>query len=327
MAYSNIIDRSGAQATMPEEVSNVVLQQTTEMSAVMRMAKKLPNMTRAQTRLPVLESLPTAYFASGDNSLKQTTEVSWTNKYIDAEELAVIIPIPRTVLADSALDIWGYVSPLVVESLGIAIDRAVLYGTNIPTSWTTNLGAAGLVARATAATQTASLASFTDTYEALLGESAPGSADGILMLLEADGFMATGHIAHTSMKGKLRNTRDADGQPIFHPGQQIGTSFATGTIDGAEVLYPLNGAIDASSSLLIAAAWNQLLYAVRQDIEYSIHTDGVVQDASGNIIHNLMQQNMIALRAVMRLGFALPNPIKRINTNSTTRCPVAVLTA
>jgi len=36
---------------------------------------------------------------------------------------------------------------------------------------------------------------------------------------------------------------------------------------------------------------------------------------------------MVALRAVMRCGFALPNPINRMNQVAATRCPFAILTA
>ncbi len=326
MAYNNIIDRTGASSTIPEEVSNVVLDQVSEASAVMRLARRLPNMSRAQTRLPVLSSLPTAYFSSGDNSLAQTTEVDWTDKYIDAEELNVIVPIPNSVLDDSDLDIWAYIKPLISEALGIAVDQAVMYGTNIPATWTTNLGAAGLVARCTAASHTISIAAYADMYEALLGETGAG-ADGLAMLLEADGFMSTGYIGHTSVRGKLRNTRDANGQPIFHPGTAIGNSFATGQIDGTPVLYPLNGSVNASTSLLIGGQFNQLMYAMRKDLTYSISTDGVITDAAGNIIHNLFQQGMVALKATMRLGFTLPNPIKRINETAATRCAFATLTA
>jgi hypothetical protein len=35
---------------------------------------------------------------------------------------------------------------------------------------------------------------------------------------------------------------------------------------------------------------------------------------------------MVALRAVMRLGFALPNPINRVNQVAATRYPFCILT-
>ncbi|MCU0503881.1 MAG: hypothetical protein MUC51_19345 [Anaerolineae bacterium] len=53
----------------------------------------------------------------------------------------------------------------------------------------------------------------------------------------------------------------------------------------------------------------------------------MIQDGAGNIIFNLAQQDMVALRAVMRLGFALPNPINRMNQTAATRCAFSVLTA
>jgi HK97 family phage major capsid protein len=331
MAYNNNISRTDASALIPEEAAREILKAVPEQSAVMRLAKKLPNMSRAQKRLPVMSALATAYFNTGDNGLAQTSEVNWANKYIDAEELDVIVPIPKAVLEDADFDIWGECKPQLVEALALAVDQAVMYGTNIPSSWSTNLGEtgtarAGIVARSTAASHTVSLAAYTDMYEALLGETGAG-ADGVMMLLEADGFMASGVIAHTSIRGKLRNCRDANGQPIFKSGPSLGTAFATGEVDGTPILYPLNGSVVAGTSLMIAGAWNQLVYAMRQDISYEISTQAVIQDAQGAIVYNLFQQNMVALKATMRLGFALPNPINRVNGTELTRCPFAVLTA
>ena len=54
-------------------------------------------------------------------------------------------------------------------------------------------------------------------------------------------------------------------------------------------------------------------------------TEAVIQDGSGTIVYNLAQQDMVALRAVMRLGWQLPNPINRVNTNASTRYPFSVL--
>jgi HK97 family phage major capsid protein len=322
MPYNNVISRTDAAALIPQEVSNEIIAHVPQKSAVMQLAKRLPNMSRVQKRMPVMSALASAYFVNGDTSIKETTEVDWENKYIDAEELAVIVPIAEAVLDDSEFDIWGEVRPQLEEAFGIAIDRAVLYGTNIPATWTTNLGAAGLVALILAASQNVSLAAYTDMYEAILGETGAGTS-GLFGMVEEDGFMVTGSICHVSMRRKLRNVRDADGAPIFTKSMQGVNQYE---LDGAPCLFPVNGAISATY-YTISGQWNQLLYAMRQDITYKVLTEAVIQDAGGNIIYNLAQQDMVALRAVMRLGFALPNPINRMQATAASRCAFAYLTA
>jgi len=323
MPYNSLISRTDAAALIPEEVSREILKALPEQSIAMRLGKQLQDMSRAQKRMPVMSALAIAYFVNGDTGLKQTSEVNWENKYIDAEEIAVIVPIPEAVLDDQDYDIWGEIKPDIVEAFGLTIDAALFHGTNIPAAWTTNLGATGLVAVCTAASQTISLAAYTDIYEALLGEKADGT-DGLLMLIEADGFMANGHAAHLSMRGKLRNCRSAEGVPLFVRSMQDKTRYE---LDGEPLIFSRNGAIDSGAALLIAGDWSKLVWAMRQDVTYKVLTEAVIQDASGNIVYNLAQQDMVALRAVMRVGFALPNPINRINQVAATRCPFAVLTA
>jgi len=322
MAYNNLISRTDAAALIPEEVGFDILNRVAETNPLLTLARRLPNMSGAQKRLPVMSALATAYFVSGDTGLKQSTEVNWENKYIDAEELAVIVPIPEAVLDDADYDIWGQLKPEIVSATNVAIAGAVLYGTNIPSTWTTDLGAAGIVALCTAASQTISAAAYTDYYEAILGETDAGT-DGLFMLVEADGFAVTGSLAHLSMKGILRNVRDANGQPIFRTNMQDSSRYE---LDGTPLYFPNDGSIVAASSLMISGDWSQLVYSMRQDITYKVLDQAVIQDAAGTIMYNLAQQDMVALRAVMRIGFALPNPINRVNTAST-RCPFATLTA
>jgi len=323
MPFNSLVSRTDAAALIPEEVSAEILKSLPEMNPIMQLARRLPDMSRAQKRLPILESFASAYFVSGDTGLKQTADVTWANKYVDAEELAVIVPIPEAVLDDADYDIWAQVRPEIEIALSKAITAAVLYGTNIPATWTTNLGAAGLVAGSTAASHTISNAAYTDLYESILGEKANGD-DGLFMLPEADGFMVDGSIAHLSMKGKLRNVRDADGQPIFKNNMQDASRYE---LDGTPLYFPTDGSITAASSLLIAGMWSQLVYSMRQDITYKVLTEAVIQDSAGNIVYNLAQQDMVALRAVMRLGFSLPNPPTHENETDSTRFPFAVLTA
>ena len=78
---------------------------------------------------------------------------------------------------------------------------------------------------------------------------------------------------------------------------------------------------------MISGDFSQLAYSIRQDITFKIFDQGVIQDpATGEILYNLMQNDMVALRAVMRLGWEIPNPINAMAPDKTKRCPFAVLT-
>jgi len=321
--YNSLVTRTDVAALIPEEVSHEIIEAVPESSAVMRLARRLPDMSRAQRRVPVTTALATAYFVDGDIGLKQTTEMDWENRYIDAEEIACIVPIPEAVLDDTDYDMWAQIRPSIVEAIGLAFDQAVLYGTGIPASWTVNLGAAGLVPLCTAAGHTLSEAAYADLYEVVLGETGAG-VDGIVMSIESDGYIPTGHLAHVSMRGRLRNLRDADGNLIFKSSMQEGTRYE---LDGEEILFPLNGSMVEATSWMISGDWSRLHYAIRQDITYKILTEAVIQNAAGAIVYNLAQQDMVALRAVMRVGVALPNPINRMNATAATRCCFATLTA
>jgi len=313
MAYNSVISRTDMAGNIPVEYSSELLDLvSTQGSHVLRLARRLSNMGRYQKTLPVISALPLAYFVSGDTGLKQTTEVNWEDKTITAEELAVIVPIPESVLDDSAIDVWAEVRPHVVEALGLAIDNAMLYGTNKPTSWPN-----AIITDAATAVHNVSIAACTDLYEAILGDGK------MFSLVEQDGYMVTGSIAHLSMKGKLRDCRDSIGLPIFNTDPAAAGSYI---LDGTPVYFPTNGA-GSSTYLMVSGQWNQLVYSMRQDITFKLLSEAVIQDASGNIVYNLAQQDMVALRVVMRLGFQLPNPINRVNATAATRYPFAYLTA
>lgn len=311
MPYNSIIDRSGAEALIPEDVSREIVQRVPEMSAVMRLGRKLPNMSRSQRRMPVLSGLITAQFVNGDNGRKQTSSVSWEDVFINAEELAVIVPIPEAVLADADYDIWGEVQPRILEAFGLAFDQAVMYGVDAPSAWPDDL-----LTAATAASQAITYGSGADIYDDIMGEN------GVIAMVENDGFLVNGHVGALSLRSKLRGLRDANGVPIFNRVAQAKTQYE---LDGAPIEFPLNGAIIPDDALLFSGDFNQLVYSMRQDVTYKLLDQAVIQDAAGNIVYNLAQQDMVALRAVIRLGWALPNPINRVNQTKATRYPFGVL--
>lgn len=305
-----LIDRTGAESLIPTQESNEIIQGVVTQSAVLSRGRKLANMTAKQYRMPVLDMLPTAYFVNGDTGQKQTTKMAWDKKMITAEEIAVIVPIPEAVLDDSDYDIWAEVKPRIIEAFGKVIDSAVLFGTNKPATWRD-----GIVPTANAAGSVVTLAG-DDLYDKVMGE------DGVIAKVEGSGYFVNGHMADISMRAKLRGLKDNTGQPIFKSDLQGATSYS---LDGSPINFPNNGAFDKGQALMISGDFAQMVYAIRQDITFKLFTEGVVQDTDGSILYNLMQNDMVALRAVMRLGWEIPNPINQIKKDKAARCPFAIL--
>ena len=316
MAFNDFISRGNATPLIPEDAIREIIQEVEEFSSVLSVSRRLPNMTRGQQRLPVSTALVTAQFLNAESDLKQTSNAEWTNRFIDAEELAVIVPVPEAVVADVDYDIWGEIRPQIMGAFGAAIDAAILFGAGAPGNWPTDI-----LAGATAAGHAVALnASGIDLYADIMGSDA---FVGVLGAVEADGYMVNGHVAGLSMKRRLRGLRDVNGQPIFLSSMQERTTYE---LDGAPVFFPKNGSMDEAQALLFSGDWSKLVYSIRQDMTFKILDQAVINDAAGNIVVNLAQQDMVALRAVMRLGWQLPNPVNRTNPNDATRYPFAVLT-
>lgn len=306
---TNIVNRTDLSGLIPEPVTREIIQGVTEGSAVLQMGRRLPNMTSKTQTMNVLDMLPTAYFVNGDTGMKQTTKMKWDKKKIYAEEIAVIVPIPEAVLDDADYDIWGEVRPRLVEAFGKVIDSAILFGTNKPTSWRASVldtcKKAGSVVAATPY-----------IYDDIMAEG------GVIAKVEESGYLVNGIMSAIQMRAKLRGLKDLNGVPLFKTDMQGATPYA---LDGSPMYFPRNGAFDTTKALMFAGDWTELVYSIRQDITFKIFDQGVVQDPSDNsIVYNLMQNDMVALRAVMRLGWEIPNPKSAYNDNIANPCPFAV---
>ena len=313
-AGSNSITREDAGALIPVQESHEIIQGVVEQSAVLQRGRRLANMTAAQYKMPVLDLLPVAYFVNGEggSAKKKLTTMAWDKKVIYAEEIAVIVPISEAILDDADYDIWAEVRPRLIEAFGQKIDGAILFGVDKPQTWRDDV-----VTTATSAGAAVPLGS--NLYDSIMGEN------GVIAKVEESSYFVNGHMADISMRAKLRGLKDEIGQPLFKTDMQSGTTY---TLDGSPMNFPRNGAFDRSKALMISGDFSQLAYSIRQDITFKLFDQGIVQDpATGEILYNLMQNDMVALRAVMRLGWEIPNPINAMVPDKTKRCPFAVLTS
>ncbi|MBW7573911.1 phage major capsid protein [Caproiciproducens faecalis] len=294
-----MITRAQAESLIQEQLVTTIFQDAPKQSAVLSLMRKLPNMSSKQTKIPVLDMLPLAYWVNGDTGFKQTSQQAWDNVYLTAAELAVIVPIPEAVLSDASYDIMGEVTPRVNEAIGQRIDQAIAFGVNRPNEWQNDI-----ITLARQAGNNVS-ASGGITYDNIMG------VGGLISKVEDAGYMVNGIMAAIRTRAALRGLKDGNQRPLFLSDMKGSTPYA---LDGTPLTFPQNGAFDASVAQMIAGDWSQAVYAMRQDITVKLLDQGVIQDpVTKEIVYNLAQQDMVALRVVMRLGWALPNPATRLN--------------
>lgn len=308
MAYDNIISRTDAQALIPEDVAAEIIQNTTKESAALTLMRRA-TMATNQQRMPVLSALPIAYFVNGDTGLKQTTEVAWGNKFLNAEEIACIVPIPEAVLEDASFDVWGEIRPKLEEAVGRTLDAAIFFGVNKPSSWPTDIAASAVAAGNVVAR---------GTNNAAAGGIATDISD-VMGTVELDGFDVNGFVTTRSYRRFLRNARATDGQKLL--------DISTNTLEGEQIVYAMNGLWPTgfNAAELFAGDWTQFVLAVRRDMTYKLLSEAVIQDNTGAIVYNLAQQDMVAMRLTFRAAWQVANPINYDNQVEANRYPVGVL--
>lgn len=329
MSYSTVLQRGsgptysstpGTHPLIPESVSDSIIKNTTQNSAALTLFPKRTMSTQEQ-RMPVLASKPFAYFVTGDIGLKQTTGMSWANKFLDAEEIAVIVPVPEKLIDDTKYNIWSEVKPEIEEAIGVVLDAAIFFGYNKPSSWPASVVVAALAAGSTV-TQGA-------------GVDVAADINSVMAAIEADGYEVDGFFMRNSLKAQVRGLRDSQNNFIFNPVSGVTDTVYKGQIYGTKAVASMTGIFEeedagtygrASNSVkLIAGSWRNGMIGVRQDLTWKMLDQAVINDADGNIVFNLPQQDMIAMRVVARYAWQVPNPINRMSQTEATRYPFAVL--
>lgn len=299
-----MITRQNAEALFSEDLVAEIIQGVTKQSAALRMFRRLPNMSSNIMRMRVLDALPMAYWVndSADNGRKQVTNAAWANKYIVPAEIAVIVPIKEDVLDDASIDIWGEIRPRLVEAIGKKIDQAIFVGVDKPSAWRADLLSSIAQANAFVTQGSGTL------YSAI---------NDAMVKVEESGYNPTGIVGGVDIKGKFRMMLDTAGQPIK------GTE-----IDEMPKAYIDNGAWDKTKAQMIIGDFTQAVYSIRQDITYKVLDQAIIQNPSdGEIMYNLAQEDMVALRVVMRLGWEIPNPITALQPDEAVRFPFAAIQA
>lgn len=295
-----MITKNDVSALIDEQVVGEIFEGAQKESKVLSMFRRLPNMSSDKTKLRVSDALPVAYFVdeNKNNGRKNLTKAAWKNVFLTAEEIAVIVPIKENLLNDASVDLWAEIRPQLTSAIAKTIDAAVFKGEGAPASWGEGI-IPQIIAKGKTVTETGKL------YNDI---------NNVMVEVEESGYDVNALLGGVGLKGKFRMMVDNTGQPLN-----------TTEIGSLRREYLDNGSWDKETATLIAGDFNQAVYAIRSDVDYKVLTEAVIQDpSSGEILYNLAQEDMVALRVTFRMGYAIPNPVNALD-GSETRYPFAAL--
>jgi HK97 family phage major capsid protein len=278
------LDFSGV---IPPEYSTQIIQEAVQQSAVLRLANLVP-MGTGISEMPVPTSLPRAGWVSVAGGRKPYAALGLGTKTLKAEEVAAITSIPDVYLDDASINLWGFVRPRLAEAIAIALDEAILFGIDAPTSFPPG----GVV------------------DPAFCIQSPPGfdAVDGVnqaMSAVESQGLNVDGSAADLSVKGMLRGTRDSQGGLLL--GEATVDERTVQTLYGVPIAYtPFDlSAVDN----FITGDWGALIVGVRQDIRYNMDPSAVIVDDTGKVIISGWQDNQTPLKVWARFACAIVNPV------------------
>ncbi|QDK03667.1 major capsid protein [Microbacterium phage Zenitsu] len=285
------ITRADALALLAKQDINEIIKPEVAQSVALS-AFRTQRMSAGVARMPVLATLPTGGWVTDANAtdatgVKPTSKVTWTDKELIAEEIAVIVPIHENTLADSNFDIWGEVRPLVAQEFGRILDAAVFFGTNKPTTWTDPALVPGAIAAGNE--QVEGTGDGTETDLAADFNEAFG-------FVEDDGFDVNSAFTGRFLRRSLRGLRDDTGQPIYLDGVRGDNN--TASIYGQDLRYVNNLGWDRDAAIALVGDSSKVVIGIREDYQVKLLDQATV----GGI--NLAERDMIALRFKFRVAFA-----------------------
>lgn len=284
---------------IPQDKSFEVVANIYEDSAMLQVA----DVRRMTSAVQDVITAGTLNFPAGlgnvaETSQKPVADGALSSYQLVANKMAVFLLVSDELLAESAVDIVSFYQDAITQEMAKRIDTyAALGGANTPFasnaagSATTAGGNHVQVIGGTLAAPTLILDKLTGAYNSI----------------EADDYIPTGWLIQRSLKGLLRSSNDSTGRPLLTENFQ---GDVPDTIWGEPAYFLGRGVfptVAANSLRAVIGDFSQFVIGIRDDLEFSLHSEGVVEIAGtpntwGANQINLLQQNVKALKAEMRLG-------------------------
>lgn len=307
-------DGSGADAgyTIPEPLANEVLRIVSVGYGRARQLFGYNLLTQGNTKRVTALGATLSVFWTDEGEKKQSSQPSFDLVTLSLKKLAVIVPMTEEVVEDSGVDLTALVAQLIREAIDKEVDLQFFMGDG--TVWT------GIFKDTTIPTN--ELANNV-TISGLRPEDIIGLADDTPISPNNKYYMSRTVLSKVRV---LRQNADGTGDYLYNVLGNGGTSNSGvqgGTLNGypVEIIEAAPSAASAGTDgnkpiMMFGDLKTGVAYGEKSDIRFKLLDQATITDVDGETVINLAEQDMIALRAVQRVGFkvTLASAMRRLVT-------------
>lgn len=271
----NVLVHENKDGTIPNKYNELILGDVMENSKLMQLAQ-FEEMTDKEKEFQYFAEGPGAYWV-GEGEKIQTSKAKWLPVKMVAKKVGVILPVSREFLTYKMSDFFTEIQPRVAEAFYKKIDNATLLDVENPFPQSVE-------------------ESIQETGKIVDGELNYDNVLALEDLLAEDEFDVNAFI---SKRGNRRSLRDA-AQVVGNTTELI-YDRVNNQIDG----YPVVDIKSLEDGNLIAGDFNNIFYGIPFNISYKISEEAqlsTITNEDGSPV-NLFEQELMALRATMDIGF------------------------
>lgn len=269
------VNRSTAGLSLTPELLDIFIQNVTQGSAVMQLARRVA-IPGVGVKTNIVTGDPTPAWVT-ESTEKTVSKPSFTNKTMVPYTLAVIVPFSNQFRRDASA-LYDQVIARIPNALGRAFDATVFFGEAPGSNFDTLKDADAVAVDA-------------GTYDATVG---------IMTSLAASDGSLTGFVLSPQGNGVYMTARNSEGAlefPGFAPG---GSLLGVPTVTAN---HAYKEGSSAANTIGFAGDWSQAVVGIVEDVKLEYADQATLNDGTNNI--NLFQRNMFAVRAEMEVGFVV----------------------
>lgn len=275
------INRTTNSIALPSELSSEIIKKTQDESAIMRLARQVSLPGRGLT-IPVITGDPTAAWVA-ETAAKPVSNATLATKLMTAYKIAVIETFSKEFTRDASA-LYDELVRRLPLALASVFDSTVIGATPAPG------------------------ANF-DTFAGCTAQSILNANNGTYLgLVAADtdiavhGGVMNGLALGAQARGLLLTAVDGQNRPLFMASANEGVvdrvlgvpTYFNKSIHKAKT-------VSAAEIVGVAGDWTQAMYGTVEGVEVAFTDTATLTNGSDTI--NLWQQNMVAVRAEIEVGF------------------------